>query len=54
MPVPNTRIAVVGTAKADKDFTILDNDRKRLQALIDKFGGDLERVSREIERDARG
>lgn len=50
MPVPNTRVAVVGTPKADRDFDVVDLTRDRLQKLARDLERGCDRAKRELER----
>ena len=53
MPVQNTRVVVLGTPKADKDFALFDNDRQEAQKALERLGGDAEKLARELRKAAR-
>lgn len=50
MPIQNTRLAILGTPKAEKAFDLFDNDREKAQKEADKTAADLERLEAEIRR----
>lgn len=50
MPIPNTRVAVIGAPKADRDFDVIDLTRDRLQRLARDLERGCERARRELER----
>lgn len=51
MPQPNTRVVVLGTPKADKEFDLFDNDRAQAQRELERLGGDIEALEKKIRRD---
>ena len=53
MPQPNTRVVILGTPKADKEFTLFDNSREKTQAELRRLGGDAEKLARELQRKLR-
>lgn len=54
MPVPNSRIAIVGAVKADKDFDTVEVSRREARLLADLMTKDVEKFAREINRIVRG
>ena len=50
MPMPNTRVVVVGSPRADREFDLIDLSRARLEKLARDLASDCERAKRELER----
>lgn len=50
MPVPNSRIAIVGAVKADRDFDIVEVSRREARRLADLMVKDVEKFARELDR----
>ena len=53
MPEQNTRVVILGTPRADKEFDLFDNDRAKAQKRLKKLGGDARKLARELRREAR-
>lgn len=53
MPEPNTRVVVLGAPKADKEFSIVSNDRQDLERKLEKFDGDVDKLAKALERELR-
>ena len=53
MPVQNTRVVVLGTPKADKEFALFDTDREAAQKALERLGNDAEKLARELRQAAR-
>lgn len=54
MPLPNTRIVVVGVPRADKDFDVVESSAKEAARLAKLLQTDIERAKAEIRRQMRG
>lgn len=50
MPVPNSRIAIIGVIKADRDFDTVEVSRREARRLADLMVKDVEKFARELER----
>lgn len=53
MPVPNTRIAVVGAPRADKAFEVVEVNKKEVQRLAEQLVKDEARTLAELGRTLR-
>lgn len=54
MPLPDVRVVIVGRAKADADFSIVEVTAREAQRLAKAFVRDAERVKRQIQAALRG
>lgn len=54
MPVSNTRVAVIGAARAEKDFDVVEVSKEAAQKLAEQLARDADAAKREIERVLRG
>jgi hypothetical protein len=53
VPEPNTRIVVLGTPRADKEFDVYVGDRDRAQRDIERGDRELADVERDLQRAMR-
>ena len=54
MPLPNTRVVILGVPKADAEFSVVEISAREAQKLSQTLATDAERAKREIERLLRG
>ena len=54
MPLPNTRIVIVGVPRAEKDFDVVESSAKEAARLAKLLATDLERAKAELRRALRG
>jgi hypothetical protein len=54
MPLPDTRVVIIGAPKVDKDFTVVEITAREAQRLTKELATDAARVKREIQRALRG
>lgn len=52
MPEQDTRVVILGTPKADKEYQLFDNDRAKLQERLKALGNDADKLARELRREA--